>query len=49
MRRCFQCLRHFEGNNEEREYYDHMGSKEHQDNRSKKLDPEEQALIDKYN
>lgn len=49
MRRCFQCSCHFEGNQEEREYNEHLGSKEHKDNRTKKLDVEEQALVDKYN
>jgi hypothetical protein len=49
MRRCFQCSRHFEGANEEREYNEHLRSKEHEDNRTKKLDVTEQALIDKYN
>jgi hypothetical protein len=49
MRRCFQCSRHFEGKEEEREYNQHLSSKEHEDNRGKPLDSEEQALIDKYN
>lgn len=49
MRRCFQCSRHFEGNGEERDYNEHLRSQEHEANRTKKLDSEEQALIDKYN
>ena len=49
MRRCFQCSRCFEGIVEEREYNEHLGSKEHKDNRNKKLDVVEQALVDKYN
>lgn len=49
MRRCFQCSRHFEGDTEERDYNQHLSSKEHEDNRNKKLSAEEQALIDKYN
>ncbi len=49
MRRCFQCTRHFEGNSEERDYNAHLSSQEHKDNRNKKLDVEEQSLIDKYN
>jgi hypothetical protein len=48
MRRCFQCSRHFEGTGEEREFNEHLGSKEHEDNRDKQQDPEEEALINKY-
>lgn len=48
MRRCFQCTRCFEGNNEERDYNAHLRSQEHRDNQEKKLEVEEQALVDKY-
>lgn len=49
MRRCFQCCFSSEGTKEEQQYNEHLSSKEHKDNRNKKLDVEEQSLVDKYN
>lgn len=49
MRRCFQCVKYFEGEDEEREYNEHLRSKEHSKNRNKKLAPDEESLVNKYN
>ena len=42
---CVQCQRFFA---EDRDYFVHLTSQEHEDNRDKELDLEEEALLAKY-
>jgi uncharacterized C2H2 Zn-finger protein len=42
---CVRCQRHFE---EDRDYWAHLNTQEHADNKDTKLDPEEESLLSKY-
>lgn len=43
---CVRCKKYFE---HDYEYFDHAKTQEHEENKTKELDPEEEALVNKYN
>jgi hypothetical protein len=43
---CVHCQLHFP---EDRDYFVHLSSEEHEVNADSQLDPEEESLLNKYN